>query len=514
MRNLPVLLLFFFFSISYGQTRKVRCDYTNGRIESKGKIYFCPYCNKDFPCNDRDNKCIKKGKWIYYGQDGKIVRIENYKKNKNCLKGSIPNGKWQYFNELGNLIKVDEYNNGLLWNADIVNFYSDTTLVGKIQVRNGVKDTVLNEKFKPDSFNLIKNGSFNLYLGEPVFQLKNGQNRIEKQIPYWVTPNNNTPDYYNQFRRLVKVPDNFDHAINEKYDYVGIILYHHPTRYYSEYITGEFYKHLIPEKRYCFKISIRLSQNSGYCIDRLGIYFSDSVPALPDTKDIQGYKPQIMFGSKLENKDAWTTLCADFVAKGNERFVTVGRFSGISEISIQEIKPMNFSEGELNQSAYYLIDKIEILESVENCKCSIDKKSKDLEDRIEFDLINPNDSVELTIGKTFILRNIFFDFDQSVLLPASFSELEKLLVFLKNSNKSITIFGHTDSIGTDKYNLDLSVSRARAVVDWLIAKGIDPKRLSYEGFGSTQPLVENSSPENRALNRRVEFRITLFGTSH
>jgi outer membrane protein OmpA-like peptidoglycan-associated protein len=67
--------------------------------------------------------------------------------------------------------------------------------------------------------------------------------------------------------------------------------------------------------------------------------------------------------------------------------------------------------------------------------------------------------------------------------------------------------GHTDNIGADDYNYNLSVSRAKAVVDWLIENGIDSKRLKSEGYGSKMPIVDNNTDSNRAINRRVEFKI-------
>lgn len=117
------------------------------------------------------------------------------------------------------------------------------------------------------------------------------------------------------------------------------------------------------------------------------------------------------------------------------------------------------------------------------------------------------------IGTTFVLRNIFFDFDKSDLLPASFVELDNLIDYLrKNRAIIIEIGGHTDNQGTTEYNDKLSLERAKAVYDFLIQKGIAPERLSYKGYGEHFPVESNDTEVGRAANRRTEFKIIGYKT--
>jgi outer membrane protein OmpA-like peptidoglycan-associated protein len=241
-------------------------------------------------------------------------------------------------------------------------------------------------------------------------------------------------------------------------------------------------------------------------MNKLGAYFSDSIPFLTNTTEKQKAAPQIFFNQIPDNRDEWITLCALYTASGFEKYITLGRFSCISETDVNKIQPLYQSAGEYNQSAYYLIDKIKLLEDPTQCNC-LNQKNLRLMDRINFDQFNPADSVEWKVNQTFILKNIFFDFDKSELLPDSFYELEKLFILLKSGKISITISGHTDNVGSEEYNKALSLSRAKAVSDWLIAMGIDKNRIQIEGCGAKIPLVENNSDENRAINRRVEFKV-------
>ena len=113
-----------------------------------------------------------------------------------------------------------------------------------------------------------------------------------------------------------------------------------------------------------------------------------------------------------------------------------------------------------------------------------------------------------TVGSTFVLKEIFFEFDKSTLLQQSFFELMKLMALLDNyPNMCIQISGHTDAKGSDAYNQRLSENRAKAVVDYLVSKGVDGKRLQYKGYGKSMPLETNDTEEGRAKNRRVEFKI-------
>lgn len=107
-----------------------------------------------------------------------------------------------------------------------------------------------------------------------------------------------------------------------------------------------------------------------------------------------------------------------------------------------------------------------------------------------------------------VLRNIFFDTDKSVLKTESFPELNRLQKLLTdNPSLKIEISGHTDNRGSYNHNMELSKARAKAVVDYLISKGIAGNRLSSRGASWNEPVSTNDSEEGRQQNRRVEFKI-------
>jgi len=106
------------------------------------------------------------------------------------------------------------------------------------------------------------------------------------------------------------------------------------------------------------------------------------------------------------------------------------------------------------------------------------------------------------------LPPITFENDSAVLTPEGQAAVAKAAEILKaNPAVVVRIEGHTDGTGSAATNLTLSQARARTVLDALVAQGIAASRLSSEGFGETRPKVPDTTPDNRAINRRVEFVI-------
>lgn len=113
-----------------------------------------------------------------------------------------------------------------------------------------------------------------------------------------------------------------------------------------------------------------------------------------------------------------------------------------------------------------------------------------------------------TEGTTSVLQNIFFDVDKYDLKDKSITELDKILRFLKeNPSFNVEIGGHTDNVGSEAYNLQLSDRRAQSVYNYLIDNGIDSRRLTPKGYGSTRPLADNTTESGRQRNRRIEFKL-------
>jgi outer membrane protein OmpA-like peptidoglycan-associated protein len=114
----------------------------------------------------------------------------------------------------------------------------------------------------------------------------------------------------------------------------------------------------------------------------------------------------------------------------------------------------------------------------------------------------------IRVGETMQLTNVFYEFDSWELKKESVSELDRLYTLLKDNPLIIVeVAGYTDSIGPLSYNQSLSEKRAKSVVTYLTAKGIETDRLKYKGYGSAAPIADNVTNAGRKLNRRTEVRI-------
>lgn len=277
-----------------------------------------------------------------------------------------------------------------------------------------------------------------------------------------------------------------------------------PT-YWHEYLQIELPETLEAGKRYIMEMFVQRGNFSDEASNNLGMYLS-AVPV--KTRDCLPlyFTPQVNEDETVDNS-GWHKVRGVIDAIGTERYLLIGNFYS-DEITHHKRLP----QGE--RGAYYFIDDVNIRTAPPGTTLTAKpmistppppkKKVADHTTTATVDLMQ----VEPEVGKHIVLNNIFFDLDKATLKKESEVELEKLIDLLTDyPMMRIAIEGHTDDQGSDTHNQQLSDARANAVVDYLIAKKVDKDRLSAKGFGESQPLLPNTSEENRAQNRRVEFRV-------
>lgn len=182
----------------------------------------------------------------------------------------------------------------------------------------------------------------------------------------------------------------------------------------------------------------------------------------------------------------WVKVSGQFVARYEAEHLLIGNFS--DDLNTRSVAPR---EDSYNYAYYYLDDVL------------VKKIPPFLPVPIKPDDLSLQ---KLEPGKNILLKNIYFEFDKDELMPRSYVELNKLLKLMRDNPKlSIEIVGHTDALGDDIYNLDLSRRRAKAVMKFLQDHKISKNRLRSKGEGEVKPIAGNETEEGRAQNRRVEF---------
>lgn len=353
--------------------------------------------------------------------------------------------------------------------------------------------------------NWVENGSFEGHLFLP--------RRIEalgvlSAVEAWYQPTGGSADYYHVAAgRECGVPTN-KLGIQAAYDgqaYCGIYC---SKDVYREYLQSELVRPLEAGRTYRLSFYVSLSEYSNAAVASLGALFTAArvtdtakgilmqqstaqlAPGVVQTVS-SFFQPQVQNdrSRRLDSTQQWQRVSGEFVAQGGERFITLGNFNPASQSNMGEVEELTG----LLSGAYYYIDSVTL-----HCLDCVAEPAPSAEAAEQ----------PYAVGDEVVLNDLYFDFDKSVILQQSYQTLKQLQDLLNRYPKMrIEIQGHTDSHGASAYNRRLSERRAKAVVDYLVGKGVNPRRLQYKGFGDTQPIATNSTEEGRATNRRVAFVI-------
>jgi len=124
--------------------------------------------------------------------------------------------------------------------------------------------------------------------------------------------------------------------------------------------------------------------------------------------------------------------------------------------------------------------------------------------RVDYGVVDPVEVADVFVAEgEYTTRSIFFDFNSSTLRPESTPELARVQRMIEDYGQPVVIAGHTDAIGSDEYNMELSAERAEAVKAYLVDQGVDAELIDTAGKGETEPVGDNGTDEGRQANRRV-----------
>ncbi len=330
--------------------------------------------------------------------------------------------------------------------------------------------------------NLVPNGSFENY------RRKSGD--VRKAIPWRPIE---TIDYY---QNALSNDTTAEKGAYNGYCYTGFRF----RKKYKEFLQVKLTEGLHRGTVYEFSMHVRLAFWSNAQLRSFGVLFSKG-----------GYKgpydvaKSVMIDTVCERGGLggdyrWFEIKGFYKADGGEKFITIGNFAPIIKKDMYRIDVFRLGPKE----SYYFVDDVKLY------------KAPQFEEKVEVVRVGPNyfeeDSTlavkkDIKIGEKVQLNNIYFVNGRYYLLPESYTELNKLAVYLmKNPDVEIQINGHSDNQGLWYKNQRMSELRAREVFEYLIKKGVQNK-MYFKGYGSAQPIATNDTEEGRQKNRRVDFEI-------
>ena len=331
---------------------------------------------------------------------------------------------------------------------------------------------------------------------------------------------------------------------------------------YSEYLQTELSSPLTAGQQYDISFRVKLANGSDRAVSGLGGYCSPVMLTYNHSHSITE-KPQVSTSAAVNDKQNWTEVKGTFTADGTEKYLVVGAFPSAG------MEKTKVVEGGDNQRAYYYIDGVSVMIHPEpdtdgdgiadkDDKCPKekgiaalggcpDRDGDGIADALDAcpDKAGPSDmhgcpdsdgdgiadnedmcptvkvvavmhgcpEVSETTKKLFekALNGIQFETGKSIIKKVSFPILDDVAQVLKdNPTWDLEIHGHTDDVGDDVKNHELSHDRAEAVKKYLEGKGVDASRTKSFGHGEEMPVADNKTSAGRSKNRRVEFKVSFW----
>lgn len=323
-------------------------------------------------------------------------------------------------------------------------------------------------------------------------------------VDAWWQPTAGSSDYFNTCGgRDCQVPRN-KMGYQEAHSGVAYCGIYCSQEHYREYLQTELKVPLQAGHRYHVSFWVSLAEKSPHAIATIGALFSaerleDSTWDVLMEREVTDYNerksqsiavyltPQMVNNqdSILYDTKKWIEVSGEFTAEGGERFLTIGNFASFNRSNVHSTNSVNA----ILQGAYYYVDDVSV---------------------VPLDEVEVEEKVDImpAVGDVVPMWNIFFATSESEVLPQSYNELRRLQELMEsNPAMKIELRGHTDNQGTVEFNLRLSEERAKSVADYLVEHGIDRRRISFTGYGKSQPVDTNDTLEGRRRNRRVEYRI-------
>lgn len=345
--------------------------------------------------------------------------------------------------------------------------------------------------------NLVPNGSFEDYISCPGSY---SRNHTEFRVNSWRSLSSGSPDYFNACSEGdAAVPYNWAGVSDaaDGHGYVGIYTYMLQPKEYREYLHTKLTERLMKDSLYLIEFRYKLSSYSKYSTDRIGVLVSDSLKTYDHDRPLK-LSPSVSFekdSALTPETGSWERASTEYRAKGDEQFLTIGNFANNEQTRAYNIRYRPAAEPMLEHSAYYYIDDVKVTPMFGA--------------PAQPETLRPFTGDDAELNRTYVLKNIQFEFNSFSLMPESFYDLQLVVEFLKkHPDLSVELAGHTDSAGDEDYNRELSSNRAKTAANYLVSQGIEKARITTIGYGEERPIMTGDTEQAHEANRRVEIKFS------
>jgi OOP family OmpA-OmpF porin len=342
--------------------------------------------------------------------------------------------------------------------------------------------------------NMVLNGGFEVFRGEPPCGYVNDLGKFT--LSNWFVPTRTTPDIFSTFSdetclNRAATSEGTKTIPRSGQTMIGLFTYGRSAGQgeWREYVQTELIMSMIPGRKYVMEMWVCLSPNS---------YMASVPPAMLLSQDrilrkdfsMVVSQAHLVYEGAMSERGRWVMLRDTIVAEQSYRWLTIGNFQrdGASHgMSLSEPSVLNTDllYG-LKQRAYFFVDDVRIVPL----------------DEMQARFLKEEEEAFNT------MTQVHFEHDRYDLNDEMRTRLNNLMLYLKRQPFSrIMLYGHTDSIGEEDYNISLSERRTQEVIRFLIQQGVSPNRIEPYWFGPFKPAADNSTPEGRYLNRRVNIEL-------
>ncbi len=354
--------------------------------------------------------------------------------------------------------------------------------------------------------NMIQNGSF-----ETINKKIKGGGMIDYATG-WSSPTDSKADVFSAKAKSdeYSTPANLygDTDPLEGSSYAGVIMYSYKDDAPRQYLQAQLTEKMKEDKVYCVKMNVMLSMLSKYSSNNLGIYISKKPLTL---EDIEAYniEPQIIHSQNriFDEQFDWEAICQTYIADGGEEYITIGNFAATDATENEKVKKPKGITGTQARGAYYYIDDVSVMNmaGVESCECELDAGGNAI--NVVYSIETSTD-MDSDVSQDIERTRVYFDDGSDVISELAMADIIKITELLREHPKyKVKVIGHTDPVEEAKVTGNVSLNRANAVRDALVANGAAEGKLLVVGVQDFEPITSDATSAGQAQNRRVMFTV-------